>query len=124
MLLSASLVVALLGVSLVVLPPLSCSVSLWIVAPVATIRERLAVRASLRRSRRMLRGHRWRGLGLVITLCLLIGLGGLVGALVLVVTSVGFTVATLVVAVANAFIVPYSALVIALFYEELVPVAS
>lgn len=56
-----------------------------------------------------------------ITLCLTIAAGGLVGALVLVLTSVGFTVATLAVAVANAFIVPYSALVIALFYEELAP---
>ena len=37
------------------------------------------------------------------------------------VTSVGFTVATLAVAVANAFIVPYAALVVALFYEELTP---
>jgi hypothetical protein len=48
----------------------------------------------------------------------------LVGALVLVLTSASFTVATLVVAVANAFIVPYSALVVALFYEELTPVSS
>ena len=123
-LLSASLVVALLGVSLVVLPPLLVLVSLWLVAPVATIRERVGVRASLRRSRRLLKGHRWRALGLVLTLCLLIALGGLVGALVLVLTSVGFTVATLAVAVANAFIVPYSALVVALFYEELTPVPS
>jgi len=122
-LLSASLVVALLGVSLVVLPPLLLLVSLWLVAPVATVREHLALRASLRRSRRLLKGHRWRALGLVITLCLLIALGGLVGALVLVLTSASFTVATLAVAVANAFIVPYSALVVALFYEELVPVA-
>jgi hypothetical protein len=89
-----------------------------------SVREHLTVRGSLRRSGQMLRGHRWRALGIVITLCLVIALGGLVGALVLVVSSVGFTVATLVVALANAFIVPYSALVIALFYEELAPDAA
>jgi hypothetical protein len=120
-LLSASLVVALVGVSLVVLPPLLVLVSLWIVAPVATIRERLAVGASLGRSWRLLKGHRWRALGIVITLCLVIALGGFLGALVLVVSSVGFTVATLVVTVANAFLVPYCALVLAHFYEELLP---
>jgi hypothetical protein len=96
----------------------------WVVAPVTTVRERLALRASLGRSRRLLKGHRWRALGLVITLCLVIALGGLVGALVLVLTSASFTVATLVVAVANAFIVPYTALVIVHFYEELTPAAA
>jgi hypothetical protein len=120
-LLTTMVVVALLGLSLVVLPPLVLLVSIWIVAPATTVREHLTLRASLGRSRRLLQGHRWRALGLVITLCLVIAAGGLVGALVLVLTSVGFTVATLAVAVANAFIVPYSALVIALFYEELAP---
>jgi hypothetical protein len=99
-------------------------VSLWVVAPVSTIRERLTVGASLGRSRRLLKGHRWRALGIVITLCLVIALGGLLGALVLVVSSVGFTVATLVVTVANAFLVPYCALVLAHFYEELAPAPS
>jgi hypothetical protein len=118
-LLSASVVVALLGVALVVLPPLLVLVSLWVVAPVTTIREHLAVGASLGRSRRLLKGHRWRALGIVITVCLVIALGGLLGALVLVVSSVGFTVATLVVTVANAFLIPYAALIVVHFYEEL-----
>ena len=57
---------------------------------------------ALRRSFRLLQGYRWRAVGLVVTLCLLIGLGGIVGALVLVISSVGFTGAVLAVAVANA----------------------
>lgn len=75
----------------------------------------------------MLKGSRWRAIGLVVTLCLLIAFGGVVGALVLVISSVGFTGAVLAVAVANAFIIPYSALIAVHFYEAVsksIPVSA
>ena len=53
-----------------------------------------------------------------MTICLFLGLAGLVGAVVLLVTSIGFTGATIAVAIANGFVIPYVTLVGVHFYEE------
>jgi hypothetical protein len=115
---SAMLLAALLGLSLFVIPPLVILASFWFVAPVVSSREQLGVRGAIRRSSRLLRGYRWRALALVVTSCVFLGLAGLVGALVLLVTSIGFTGATIAVAIANGFVIPYVTLVGVHFYEE------
>ena len=117
---SAMLVAGILALALFVLPFFVILASFWLVAPAVSSREHLGLRGSLRRSSGLLKGSRWRALGLTITLCLLIALGGVVGAAVLLVSSVSFTGAAVAVAVANAFILPYVALVAVHFYEEVV----
>lgn len=124
---SAMLVIAILGLTVFVLPFFAILASFWLVAPVIGSREHVRASVALRRSFRMLKGSRWRAIGLVVTLCLLIAFGGVVGALVLVISSVGFTGAVLAVAVANAFIIPYSALIAVHFYEAVsksIPVSA
>lgn len=115
---SAMIVIGILGLSVFVFPFFAILASFWLVAPAIGSREQLRASVALRRSFRLLKGYRWRAIGLVITLCLLVAFGGVVGALVLVIPSVGFTGAVLAVAVANAFIIPYAALIAVHFYEE------
>jgi len=67
----------------------------------------------------MLRGHRWRSLALTATVCLILTISGVVGALVLLVSSLGFAAAALVTAAVNAFLVPYVALVVTLYFDAL-----
>lgn len=110
--------VAVLGLTLFVVPLFAILGSVWLLAPAVSSREHLAVRPALRRSRRLLKGRRWRSLALTITICLVLAIGGVLGAIVLVVTSTGFAGAAAVVAAANAVLIPYVALVATHYYEE------
>ena len=73
----------------------------------------------MRRSRHLIRGHGWRAFGLVLTLALVAASAGVAGALVLLLTSASFVVASFVVALAAVVLVPYIALVLAHFYDDL-----
>lgn len=114
---AAMVLVVVVGLVLFVFPPLVVLASLWLVAPVASAREHLGARAALTRSRRVLRGHRWRALALTVTLWLVLSIGGLVGAIVLL-GSLGFSAAALVVAAVNGFVTPYVALVVLHLYDD------
>ncbi len=73
----------------------------------------------MRRSVALLRGHRLRGIGLLITLALILTATGVLGAALLVLTSISFPLAGLVVTLAAVVVVPYVALVLAQFYVQL-----
>ena len=81
--------------SLLLIPVAAWLVSCWAVAPAAAVIEGLPLGAAFRRSAELTKGHRWRTL-LVQTLLLLIGLGlaGLVGAVILLLTGWPFWVST------------------------------
>jgi MFS family permease len=83
----------LLTGSLVLIPVAAFLVARWAVAPAAAVVEELPVRASLRRSAELTSGHRGRAL-LLQALLVFVGLSllGLVGALLLIVTSWPFWV--------------------------------
>jgi hypothetical protein len=83
----------LLTGSLVLIPVAAYLVARWAVAPAAAVVEALPVRAALRRSTELTSGHRWRAL-VVQTLLVFVGLSlaGLLGALLLIVTSWPFWV--------------------------------
>ena len=87
----------LLTGSLVLIPVAAYLVARWAVAPAAAVVEDLPVRAALRRSAELTSGHRWRAL-VVQALLVFVGLSlaGLVGALLLIVTSWPFWVTGLI----------------------------
>ena len=87
----------LLTGSLVLLPVAAYLAARWAVAPAAAVVEDLPVRAALRRSAELTSGHRWRAL-VVQALLVFVGvsLAGLVGALLLIVTSWPFWVTGLI----------------------------
>jgi hypothetical protein len=89
-------VTLLLTGSLVLIPLAAYLVARWAVAPAAAVVEDLPVRSALRRSAELTSGHRWRAL-VVQALLVFIGLSlaGLVGALLLIVTSWPFWVSGL-----------------------------
>jgi hypothetical protein len=116
-------------VVLVGLAPIAFPIALflggrWLVAPVVATQEGAGFRASLGESNRLTRGHTFRAMGLLLTIVLVIGAAGVAGALVLVLTSLSFTAAGLVTALAGVVIVPYVALVLAQFHDELDPASS
>ena len=114
------LVLVILGVTSIVLVPLALYlVSRRMLGPVASAKEQVAVRDGMRRSRHLIRGQGWRAFGLVLTLALVAALAGVAGALVLLLTSASFVVASFVVALAAVVLVPYIALVLAHFYDDL-----
>ncbi|HET9666273.1 MAG TPA: hypothetical protein VFP09_05940 [Desertimonas sp.] len=118
--LGTMLVLVILGVTSIVLVPLALYlVSRRMLGPVASAKEQLAVRDGMRRSRHLIRGHGWRAFGLVLTLVLVVALAGVAGALVLLLTSASFVVANVIVALAAVVLVPYIALVLAHFYDDL-----
>ena len=120
---SGAALVAVIGLTLFIIPLFVILAAQWLVAPVASSREGLPAWTSLVQSRRLLKGRRWRSLALAVTLCLVLAIGGVLGALVLAVTSLGFAGAALVVAAANAILIPYVALVGVHYYEVVTEVA-
>jgi hypothetical protein len=92
---------------------------LLLTAPVCA-HERVGAGAAMGRSHRLVRGHGWRALGLVLTMGLVAAVAGVVGALVLVLTSATFFVAGVVAALVGVVVVPYLALVLDHFYAEVV----
>jgi hypothetical protein len=81
--------------SIILIPVAAWLVSCWAVAPAAAVVEGLSLGEAFRRSADLTKGHRWRTL-IVQTLLLLIGLGvaGLVGAVILLLTGWPFWVST------------------------------
>ncbi len=112
-------VVLLTGIATLAFPLLLLLGGRWIVAPVAASRTEVGFRAALGESNRLTKGHTLRATGLLVTILLVIGSAGVAGALVLVLTSLSFTAAGLVTALAGAVIVPYVALVLDQFHDEL-----
>jgi hypothetical protein len=111
----SSLVALLLSGVAIVVPPVAVLVSRWIAAPVLADREAVTTSAALGDSHRLVRGHAWRALGLLVTMALIAAAAGVLGALVLLLTSATFAVAALVVALAGVVLVPYLALVLVEF---------
>ena len=93
--------------SLILLPVAAWLVSLWAVAPAAAVVEGLPLREAFRRSAELTKGHRWRTL-IVQALLLVIGLGvaGLVGAVILLLTGWPFWVSTAISVLILAILVP------------------
>ena len=115
----ALIVVFGIAALLLVLPIAMWVLSRWLLSPVVCVNEGTGVRAGMRRSHRLVRGHGWRAFGLVVTLGLVASIAGVIGALVLLLTPLSFTVTGMITAVAGAVLVPYIALVVAHFYDEL-----
>jgi hypothetical protein len=113
------LVVVATGVSAFVFLPLLLVVARLLVAPVAAVGEDLHVRAALQRSNRLVRGHTWRALGILVTAMLLVLASGLPGALLLAFTPLSFVVAGFATALVNVVLVPILALAAASFFGEL-----
>ena len=112
------LIVAELAVFL--FPPLAVLVSRWMVAPVLADGEGVTTRGTLGASHRLVRGHGWRAIGMVVTIVLVASIAGVVGALVLLLTSLTFAVAGVHRALAAVVLVPYLALVLVEFTADLV----
>jgi hypothetical protein len=93
--------------------------SRWLVAPVIAVRDRASLGESLGRSHRMIRGSSWRALGLIVTLLGVVFLAGFAGALLLALTDVSFLGASIITALLGVVIVPYVALVLVAYHDEL-----
>jgi MFS family permease len=115
-----ALVLVLLGLAAALVALLLIVVSRWMLGPPVGVSENSGFASSLTRSHRLIRGHGWRALGLVITVSLILGLAGVIGALVLVLTPFTFAVARIVVAAVAVVLVPYAALIVSSFYDQLV----
>ena len=121
--LTSLLLVVAFGVGAILfllLPVVALVASRWLVAPVVCADEAVPAGAGLRRSATFLHGSRMRAIGLAITLGLVIAVPSVVGALLLVLTSISFGAASVVVTLCAVVLVPYVALVLAHFYGELV----
>ncbi len=97
--------------------PLAILASRWIVAPVAATDT--STTAALGRSNRLVRGHAWRALGMLVTMALVAGIAAGVGVLVLLLTPLAFWVSGAVVAVVGVVLVPYLGLVLVEFHRDL-----
>lgn len=117
---ASMVLVAVTGLALFVFLPFAAVASMWLLAPAVSERDGLRARAALTHSRRLLHGHRWRSVALALTLCIVLMISGLLGALVLLVSSLGFAAAALAAAAVNAFVTPYVALVLAHFHDDVV----
>ena len=93
--------------SLILIPVAAWLVSCWAVAPAAAVLEGLPLGGAFRRSAELTKGRRWRTL-LVQTLLLVIGLGlaGLAGAVILLLTGWPFWVSTAISVLLLAILLP------------------
>ena len=110
---------AVAEVAVVLMPPLAILVSRWLAAPVLADREGTTTRQALGASHRLVRGHAWRALGILVTMFLVGAIAGVIGAVVLLLTSLTFAMAGVVVALASVVLVPYLALVLVEFTSDL-----
>jgi hypothetical protein len=120
--LTALLVVGAIGLAsaLFLLLPLGVVVAaFWLVAPVVCADRGVRAVAGMRRSAALLHGHRVRSVGLLVTLVLILAIPGVIGALLLILTSISFSLASVVMVLVGVVLVPYVAIVIARFYLEL-----
>ena len=97
--------------------PLAVLASRWIVAPVAATDT--SATAAFGRSNRLVRGHAWRALGMLVTMALVASIAAGVGVLVLLLTPWAFWVSGAVVAVVGVVLVPYLGLVLVEFHRDL-----
>jgi len=111
------LFVVLVGVATLVFWPLGILASRWIVAPVAATDT--STTAALGRSNRLVHGHAWRALGMLVTMALVAGIAAGAGVLVLLLTPFAFWVSGAVVAVVGVVLVPYLGLVLVEFHRDL-----
>ncbi len=107
----------LVGVAALVFWPLAVLASRWIVAPVAATDT--SATAAFGRSNRLVRGHAWRALGMLVTMALVASIAAGVGVLVLLLTPWAFWVSGAVVAVVGVVLVPYLGLVLVEFHRDL-----
>ena len=113
-------VTSLMSGSLVLLPVAGWLVARWAVAPVAAVVEDLPVRAAFRRSAELTSGHRWRALAVqVLLLSIGLALAGLVGALLLLVTSWPFWAIGLISVTLLALLLPVAFVGTSLHYYDL-----
>lgn len=119
---AAAIVLAtlLMSASLVLLPLAGWLVAVYAATPAAAVLEGLPLRAALDRSRRLTRGRRWRTL-LVVSVLVFVGLSlsGLVGAVLILATSVPFAVIGLAALVLIALLLPVTFAGLALQFFDL-----
>lgn len=115
----SALVLLVLGAAMFAVPLLAVLLSRWLAAPVLANRDGTTTRAALAASNRLVRGHAWRALGMVVTLLLLASIAGVVGAIVLVLTDLTFRTVALLTALVGVAVVPYIALVVVELTREL-----
>ena len=106
------LVLLALAAATFAVPLLGILLSRWLAAPVLADRDGITTRAALRASHRLMRGHAWRALGMVVTLFLVASVAGVVGAVVLVLTDLTFRTVGIVTGLVAMAVVPYLALVL------------
>jgi hypothetical protein len=110
----------LLALTIIGLPVALWLLSRWAAAAPAAAFEGLSVGAALKRSDGLTEGHRWRTLAL--TMCLLLlgtSVAGVVGALLLLLTSASFAVVNLVTGVVLMVLISVAAAGLALQYLDL-----
>ncbi len=109
-----------MSASLVLLPLAGWLVAVYAATPAAAVLEGLPLRAALDRSRRLTRGRRWRTL-LVVSVLVFVGLSlsGLVGAVLILATSVPFAVIGLAALVLIALLLPVTFAGLALQFFDL-----
>jgi hypothetical protein len=110
-------------VAVFLFPPLLVLCSRWLVAPVVSSEEGTSTRGALGASHRLVRGHGWRAVGMVITLLLVAAIAGVAGALVLLLTSLTFTAVAVVTSAVGVVVVPYLALVVLAFHDTVAATA-
>ena len=111
---------SLMSGSLVLLPVAGWLVARWAVAPVAAVVEDLPVRAAFRRSAELTSGHRWRAAAVQVLLLFIgLALAGLVGAILLLVTSWPFWAIGLISVTLLALLLPVAFVGTTLHYYDL-----
>ncbi len=99
--------------------PLAIVLSLfWLVTPVACASLAVGMRKGMKDSRRTLRGHRIRAVGVLLLVAAVMSLGGLAALLVLMFTNWGFGTASLILNIVSVVVVPFGALLVAHFYRQ------
>ena len=100
--------------------PIAIVLSLfWLVTPVACAALDVGIRKGMKDSRRTLKGHRIRAIGVLLLLAAILSLTGLSALLVLGLTNWGFGTASIVLNVVSVVVVPFAALLVAHFYEQM-----
>jgi hypothetical protein len=88
------------------------------VTPVACAALDVGTRKGMKDSRRTLRGHRIRAIGVLLLVGAILALTGLSAMIVLMVTNWGFGTASLILNIVSVVVVPFAALLVAHFYEQ------
>ncbi len=98
--------------------------SRWLVAPVVAARERVSLGEALGRSHRMIWGSSLRAIGLLVTLLGVAFLAGFAGAVLLGLTDASFLAASILTSLLGVVIVPYIAMVVIAYHDDLAASAT